>query len=387
MSASTRQGDEPYERAMRRALELAGQGPLTGGNPRVGCVLLNPAGEIVAAGWHRGAGTPHAEADALSKLPTTANGAPDAAGLTAVVTLEPCNHTGRTGPCSVALLNAGVERVVYALADPGATSGGGARRLRRAGVEVIAGVLADEAEAFLHPWLTAVSRGRPWVTVKWASTLDGRAAASDGTSQWITGTGSRQRVHQERESSDAILVGTGTVLADDPSLTARGDGGELLAHQPVPVVIGERDVPQDARLRQHPAGLIETHSRDLAAILADLDVRGLRRVYVEGGPTLASAIVAAGFADEFSIYLAPVLLGGDELALGDLGITTIGQALRLRLTTIERLGDDLHVIATPANPATLATPAILATLANLANLATLATPATTATRATPSKEN
>lgn len=339
----------PYDRLMRRALELAAQGPITGGNPQVGCVLVDADGTIVAEGWHRGAGTPHAEVDALSKLPTTADGRPDAAGLTAVVTLEPCNHTGRTGPCSVALLNAGVARVVYALSDPGPRSGGGAAHLRAGGVEVLDGVLADEVEAFLHVWLTAVSRGRPWVTVKWASTLDGRAAASDGTSQWITGTASRQRVHEEREASDAILVGTGTVLSDDPSLTARGDAGELMPHQPVPVVVGERPIPDDAVIRQHPAGVIETGSRDLAAILADLDARGLRRVYVEGGPTLASALIAEGYADEFSIYLAPALLGGDKLAIGELGIPTIGQARRLRLTAIEQLGDDLHLRAVPVS--------------------------------------
>jgi diaminohydroxyphosphoribosylaminopyrimidine deaminase/5-amino-6-(5-phosphoribosylamino)uracil reductase len=343
-----------YDRFMRRALELAAEGPITGGNPQVGCVLVDEAGAIVAEGWHHGAGTPHAEVDALSKLPTNANGNPDAAGLTAVVTLEPCNHTGRTGPCSVALLNAGVTRVVYALSDPGRRSSGGAEHLRAGGVEVIDGVLADEAEALLHPWLTAVARNRPWVTVKWASTLDGRAAASDGSSQWITGTASRQRVHEEREASDAILVGTGTVIADDPSLTARGDAGELMPHQPIPVVVGERAIPDDAALRRHPAGLIETRElfddpRDLAAILSDLDARGLRRVYVEGGPTLASAIIAAGFADEFSIYLAPALLGGDQLAIGELGIPTIDGALRLRLTAIEQLGDDLHLIAQPAS--------------------------------------
>ena len=139
------------------------------------------------------------------------------------------------------------------------------------------------------------------------------------------------------------------MLADDPSLTARGDGGELLPHQPIPVVVGEREVPADAVLRQHPAGLIETRSRDLPSILADLERRGLRRVYVEGGPTVASAIIAAGFADEFSIYLAPALLGGDKLAIGELGIPTIDQALRLRPTAIEQLGDDLHVRATPLN--------------------------------------
>jgi diaminohydroxyphosphoribosylaminopyrimidine deaminase / 5-amino-6-(5-phosphoribosylamino)uracil reductase len=326
-----------FEPAMRRALELAAQGPLTGGNPRVGCVLMDAEGRVVAEGWHRGAGTPHAEVDALAKV------GGDARGLTAVVTLEPCNHWGRTGPCSEALIAAGVVRVVYAIADPGVGSAGGASRLRAAGVEVTGGVLADEAEEFLAEWLASERRGRPWVTVKWASTLDGRAAAQDGSSQWITGTAARQRVHEERAASDAILVGTGTVLADDPSLTARGDGGELLAHQPIPVVVGERPMPADAALRRHPAGLIETGGRDLAAILADLNGRGLRRVYVEGGPTLASAIIAAGFADAFSVYLAPALLGGDRLAIGDLGIPGMTGIRRLRLDSVERLGDDIHL--------------------------------------------
>ncbi|MCS0499533.1 bifunctional diaminohydroxyphosphoribosylaminopyrimidine deaminase/5-amino-6-(5-phosphoribosylamino)uracil reductase RibD [Protaetiibacter mangrovi] len=330
-----------FDAAMRRALELAARGPVTGGNPQVGCVLLDDSGAIVAEGWHRGAGTPHAEVDALSHLA-------DAHGLTAVVSLEPCNHTGRTGPCSEALIAAGVARVVYAVSDPGHESAGGAQRLRSAGVEVVPGVLADEVRASLHPWLTAVARRRPWVTVKWASTLDGRAAAADGTSQWITGTAARQRVHEQRAASDAILVGTGTVLADDPSLTARGDGGELLPHQPLPVVVGETAVPADAALRRHPAGLYETGTRDLAAVLAALDARGIRRVYVEGGPTLASAVIAAGFADEYAVYLAPALLGGARLAVGDLGITTIAEARRLAITSIEQLGDDLLVMARPA---------------------------------------
>ncbi len=323
--------------AMRRALELAEQGPVTGGNPRVGCVLLTPDGRIAAEGWHRGAGTPHAEVDALSKL------GGDASGLTAVVTLEPCNHWGRTGPCSEALIAAGVARVVYGVSDPGARSAGGAERLREAGVAVTGGVLAHDIEEFLGPWLASVRRGRPWVTVKWASTLDGRAAAADGSSQWITGTAARQRVHEERATSDAILVGIGTVIADDPSLTARGDAGELLAHQPVPVVVGERPTPADAALRRHPAGVIETRSRDLATILAGLNERGLRRVYVEGGPTLASAVVAAGLADAYSVYLAPALLGGDRLAIGELGIPSMDGIRRLRLDGVERLGDDIHL--------------------------------------------
>jgi diaminohydroxyphosphoribosylaminopyrimidine deaminase/5-amino-6-(5-phosphoribosylamino)uracil reductase len=329
-----------YDAAMRRAFELAEQGPVVGGNPQVGAVLLDAAGTVVAEGWHRGAGTPHAEVDALSKVA-------DARGLTAVVTLEPCNHTGRTGPCSVALIEAGVERVVYAISDPGHASGGGAQRLRDAGVDVVDGVLAGEAETFLHRWLTSVRRGRPWVTVKWASALDGRAAAADGTSQWITGTAARQRVHEQRAASDAILTGTGTVLADDPGLTARGDAGELLTHQPIPVVVGERAIPQDAALRHHPAGLIETGTRDLAAVLSDLNDRGIRRVFVEAGPTLVTALIAGGFADEFAVYLAPTLLGGDRLAIGDLGIPTLTAARRLTLESVEVLGDDVLITAVP----------------------------------------
>lgn len=329
-----------FEAAMQRALALAGNGPLTGGNPQVGCVLLAPDGEIVAEGWHHGAGTAHAEVDALSKVSS-------AAGLTAVVILEPCNHHGRTGPCSVALIEAGVARVVYSVSDPSPVAGGGAERLRDAGIEVIGGVLEAETTQFLRAWLTATRLRRPYVTVKWASSLDGRAAAADGTSQWITGTASRQRVHEQRAASDAIAVGTGTVLADDPSLTARGDAGELLPHQPLPVVIGERATPADAKLRAHPAGLLETHSRDLRAVLAALFERGIRRLYVEGGPTLASAFIAAGLADEFAVYLAPTLIGGPLVAIGDIGVATIGDAHPLRITAIEQLGDDLLITAQP----------------------------------------
>jgi diaminohydroxyphosphoribosylaminopyrimidine deaminase / 5-amino-6-(5-phosphoribosylamino)uracil reductase len=327
-----------YERQMRRALALAARGPATGVNPQVGCVLVNDAGEIVAEGWHRGAGTAHAEVDALSKVD-------DARGLTAVVTLEPCNHTGRTGPCSVALIEAGVSRVVYSVADPNPQAGGGAERLRHAGVAAEGGVLADETEELLHPWLAAVRLGRPFVTVKWAASLDGRAAAADGTSQWITGTAARQHVHERRALADAIVVGTGTAIADDPSLTARGEAGELTEHQPIPVVIGERAIPVDANLRSHPAGLIETASRDLPAILADLYARDIRRVFVEGGPTLASAFIEAGLADELLVYIAPTLIGGPKLAITDLGITTIADQRRLTITGLDRLGDDIVITA------------------------------------------
>jgi diaminohydroxyphosphoribosylaminopyrimidine deaminase/5-amino-6-(5-phosphoribosylamino)uracil reductase len=341
--SGTDSGETAVESAMRHALSLAAHGPAYGVNPQVGCVLLSPAGEIIAEGWHRGAGTPHAEVDALSKLAPELTG-----GATAVVTLEPCNHTGRTGPCSEALIAAGIGRVVYAVSDPGVRSGGGAERLREAGVEVIGGVLADEVSESMHSWLTATRLGRPFVTVKWASSLDGRAAASDGTSQWITGTAARQHVHEQRERADAIVVGTGTVLADDPSLTARGDAGELLAHQPVPVVIGERPIPADARVLSHPLPAIVASTHDLPGVLAGLFERDIRHVFVEGGPTLASAFVSAGLVDEYLVYLAPVLLGGDRLALTDVGVGTIADARKLDIVSLDRVGDDLVVVARPA---------------------------------------
>lgn len=327
--------------AILRAFALALNGP-RGVNPQVGAVLLSPDGTIVAEGWHRGAGTAHAEVDALSQL------APgEARGLTAVVTLEPCNHSGRTGPCSEALIAAGVTRVVYAVDDPNPEAGGGAERLAAAGVEVEGGVHRAEGEALLKSWLNVAELGRPAVTVKWAQSLDGRAAAHDGTSQWITGPQARADVHSRRAAADAIVVGVGTVLADDPSLTARESDGSLRASQPQPVVIGRAETPTDAAIRRHPRTPLFYDTHNLSAVLADLRERGIQRVFVEGGPTLASAFVRAGLVDELLVYVAPVLLGGDRLALGDIGVGTIGDAHRLTVSTIERLGDDLLVVASP----------------------------------------
>ena len=334
--------------AMRRALALALNGP-RGVNPQVGAVLLSPDGHILSEGWHRGASTPHAEVDALSKLAAGA-----ARGATAVVTLEPCNHTGRTGPCAEALIAAGVARVVYAVADPGDHSSGGGDRLRTAGVDVVPGVLVDEGTALLESWLAVQQLGRPRVTVKWAQSLDGRAAASDGTSQWITGPDARRDVHRRRSEADAIVAGIGTVIADDPALTARDAAGDLLPHQPRPVVLGARPVPDGAAVLRHPLPLLQYGGDDLPAALADLRERGVQRLFVEGGPTIASAFLREGLVDEVLAYIAPVLLGGDKLALGDLGIGTIHDAQRLAVASVERLGDDLLVIATPRTPTPVA---------------------------------
>ena len=333
--------------AMRRALSLAAAPGLpTGPNPRVGCVLLAADGSVLATGVHRGAGTPHAEVDALA---VAARSARSARGATAVVTLEPCNHTGRTGPCAVALVEAGIARVVYAQADLNPVATGGASTLRAAGVDVEGGLLADEAEALNPYWTFAVTHGRPYVTWKLATTLDGRSAAADGSSRWITSEESRADVHRLRSTVDAVLVGTGTVLADDPELTVREGGAPIpRERQPLRVVLGSRPVPPGARVLDASAPTVLLAGHDLPSALADLAARDVQHVLLEGGPTLAGAMVAAGLVDRVVAYIAPVLLGAGPAALGDAGITTISQALRLEPDVDEpvaRFGPDVRVIA------------------------------------------
>ncbi|NLT31774.1 MAG: bifunctional diaminohydroxyphosphoribosylaminopyrimidine deaminase/5-amino-6-(5-phosphoribosylamino)uracil reductase RibD, partial [Propionibacterium sp.] len=269
---------------MRRALELAATGPIADPNPRVGCVLVDPLTDTeIATGLHRGAGTAHAEAAALTAAGDRAR------GTTAYVTLEPCNHTGRTGPCAEALLTAGVRRVVHAAADPNPTARGGADTLRAGGVEVTSGVLAAAAEALNEPWAFAVTRGRPWVTWKFAATLDGRSAAADGTSQWLTGPAARADVHRLRSECGAIVVGTGTAWADNPRLTVRDASGAPVGRQPLRVVVGHRDLPADAHLLDATADTVHLRTHDPGEVLAALHDRDVRHVWLEGGPTLAAA--------------------------------------------------------------------------------------------------
>jgi diaminohydroxyphosphoribosylaminopyrimidine deaminase/5-amino-6-(5-phosphoribosylamino)uracil reductase len=330
--------------AMRRALELAASEAVPlGPNPRVGCVLIDLSGRTVGEGYHRGAGTPHAEAVALLAAGAAARGA------TAVVTLEPCNHTGRTGPCAIALVDAGVARVVYGQADTNPVAAGGAAALRAAGVDVEGGLLEDAAAAVNVAWTFALTHGRPMVTWKCATSLDGRAAAADGSSRWITGAAARADVHVLRSTVDAVLVGTGTVLADDPRLTARaggGDGAELPAdRQPLRVVVGSRTIPPHAHVFDDAAPTLQLATHDLPGVLATLYARGVQHVLLEGGPTLAGAFVAAGLVDRVVTYLAPVLLGAGPAVLGAAGITTISAALRLRTQDVTRLGEDVRITA------------------------------------------
>ena len=328
----------PAERAaMQRALALAATpGVSLGPNPRVGCVLLDDSGATVAEGFHRGAGTPHAEADALARAGDRAR------GTTAVVTLEPCNHTGRTGPCAQALVDAGVRRVVFAQTDPNPTAAGGADTLRRAGVEVESGLLSVESTLLNRVWTFAVEHGRPFVTWKFATTLDGRSAAADGTSRWVSSPAARRDTHRLRALCDVMLVGANTVAVDDPLLTVRDEHDRPLDHQPLRVVMGERDLDPGRRIFNTDAESLHLRTRDPHEALRELRARDRQHVFLEGGPTLASAFLRAGLVDEIVVYVAPMLLGAGRSAVGDLGITTISEALRPRVVDVTVLDDEEH---------------------------------------------
>ncbi len=329
--------------AMRVAISAALSAGRTSPNPRVGCVLLDGSGAVLATGHHRGAGRPHAEVEALRAAAGRSRGA------TAVVTLEPCNHHGRTGPCSAALIEAGVRRVVIARPDPNRQASGGIGELRAAGVEVDVGHLADEAD-INRAWEAAVRRGRPFVTWKTASSLDGRIAAADGTSQWITGAAARAQVQRLRADADAVAVGTGTALADDPSLTVRDTAGRALPpdEQPLRVLLGRRRIAEDARLHDSSARTVQIVEHDPLLVLAQLWDLDVRHVLLEGGGTVAAAWLAADAVDEIHWYTAPVLLGRGGLPAVAIDIDTIAAAPRWRTRAVDRFGDDARLVLTPA---------------------------------------
>ncbi len=326
------------EQAMRRAVQLSHAVlGTTSPNPPVGAVVLDAEGTVVGEGATQPPGGPHAEVVALRQAGARAH--------TLVVTLEPCHHAGRTGPCSQAVLDAGVSVLVVGCAEPTSKAGGGAQALRDKGVEVTTGLLEDEvAQGPLAAWLHRQRTGRPFVTWKYAATLDGRSAAADGTSRWITGEESRADVHRLRGEVDAIVVGIGTVLADDPQLTARPDPG----HQPLRVVLDSRGrTPATAKVRDDSAETLVVTSPDgpvdLHRLLQELAFREVVSVLLEGGPTLAGAFLREDLVDRVIGYVAPVLLGAGPAALHDAGVGTIDQALRLHLTDVTRLGDDLRL--------------------------------------------
>jgi diaminohydroxyphosphoribosylaminopyrimidine deaminase/5-amino-6-(5-phosphoribosylamino)uracil reductase len=317
---------------MDRAIQLAaGVRPSTSPNPWVGCVI-EPGG---FTGATRPPGGAHAEIAALDAAGDRAQGA------TLYTTLEPCSHTGRTPPCTDAILAAGVARVVVAIEDPDPqVSGKGIAALRAAGVEVDVGVRAGEVRAQLAPYLTHRTTGRPYVVLKLAATLDGRTAAADGSSRWITGEEARADAHRLRAESDAVIVGAGTVRADDPSLTVRHG---VAGTDPLRVVLGQ--APPGAPVR--PALELEG---DLDKILDELGRRDIVQALVEGGPTVAGAFHRAGLVDRYVIYLAPALAGGDDgrpLMTGA-GAATIDDVWRGRIIGLTRLGDDLRIDLEPA---------------------------------------
>jgi diaminohydroxyphosphoribosylaminopyrimidine deaminase/5-amino-6-(5-phosphoribosylamino)uracil reductase len=342
---------ETERAAMRRALALAASPDVPlGPNPRVGCVLLDADGRTVAEGYHQGAGSPHAEVEALTTAGARARGA------TAVVTLEPCNHTGRTGPCAQALVDAGVRRVVIAQRDTNPVAVGGVETLRAAGVEVETGLLVDEARRLNRVWTFAVEHGRPFVTWKFATTLDGRSAAADGTSRWVSSPAARLDTHRLRALCDTMLVGTNTVAVDDPHLTVRNEAGVPVARQPLRAVMGERDLDPARRVFDDAAETVRLRTRDPEAALKDLFARDRQHVFLEGGPTLAAAFLAADLVDEVVAYVAPMLLGTGRSSVGDLGISTIGDALHLPVRDVTVLepvntGDDVNVRITMSRAA------------------------------------
>lgn len=309
-------------------------------NPPVGAVVLDRDGRVVGVGGTGPVGQAHAEVVALRRAGELS------AGGTAVITLEPCNHHGRTPPCVDALLDAGVAQVIYAVDDPNPAAAGGAARLAEAGVQVLSGVQADKVTAGpLREWLHKQRTGRPHVTWKYATSIDGRSAAADGSSQWITSEAARADLHRRRAAADAIVVGTGTVLVDDPTLTARLPDGSLAARQPLRVVVGEREISADARVLNDDSRTMVIRTHDPAEVLRALSDR--TDVLLEGGPTLAGAFLRAGAIDRILAYVAPILLGGPVTAVDDVGVPNIARALRWRYDTLEQIGPDLLLSLVP----------------------------------------
>lgn len=336
--------------AMNAALEAAREG-FRGANPLVGAAILTADGQIVT-GHHAGAGTDHAEVDAI----TTAHDLDiDLTSSTLFVTLEPCSHRGRTGPCTEAIMAAKIPSVVYACPDPNPVAAGGGEILAEAGLTVRSGLCEEDSRTLNSRWASAMAEARPFVTVKIAQSLDGAVAAADGTSRWITSEQSRAHAHEIRSRVDAILVGTGTALADDPKLNARAADGTALAHQPRPVVLGTTELPAESFLALNPETLqLRTH--DIGDALDRLYAEGLRHLLVEGGPRVLAAFFAAGVVDEVFCYQAPMLLGPGRSSIEGLDIGTMEDALRLipddtEVPALSRLGPDilLHFV-TQAQP-------------------------------------
>jgi diaminohydroxyphosphoribosylaminopyrimidine deaminase/5-amino-6-(5-phosphoribosylamino)uracil reductase len=339
---------------MRRAFELALQGPHTHPNPRVGSVVVDDSGVVVGEGWHRGPGTPHAEVDALSHAGEAARGA------TVYVTLEPCSHQGRTPPCADALIEAGVARVIAATVDPDTlVSGTGIEKLRSAGIEVEVGVLEDEARQIDPAYFHHRELAMPLVTIKWAMTLDGSVAAADGTSRWITGEEARADAHRLRSTVDAVVVGAGTIRDDDPTLDVRLDGFE--GAQPRPVIIaGRTPLPDHARIWDRDPIVVSSTSRELpkgdllqvpgeeylpdpVATCRALADRGLLHLLLEGGPTVARAWWDGGVVSNGLVYVGARLGVGTGRSPFAGSFPTITSAMDVEFAGTRNVGEDVVI--------------------------------------------
>ena len=354
---------------MALALRLARRGMYSAQpNPRVGCVLVN-SGAIVGTGWHRKTGEPHAEANALLMA------GDQAAGSTAYVTLEPCSHDGRTPPCAAALIEAGVTRVVASMSDPNPkVAGAGIEQLREAGIDVETGLMQSEAAEINRGFVSRLERGRPFVRLKLAASLDGRTAMASGESQWITGESARADVQKLRAASGAVMTGVGTVAADDPSFTVRDDAIDNDGLQPVRIVLDSRlQTPATARMLELPGQTVifcvddknrpalenagaevhlvaEADGRvDLPAVLQALAAMEINDVLVESGPLLAGSLLNAGLVDELVIYQAPHMMGSETRGMVSTPTwQTLEQRQALHIVDVRMLGTDMRIIASPA---------------------------------------
>ncbi|MEO5975167.1 MAG: bifunctional diaminohydroxyphosphoribosylaminopyrimidine deaminase/5-amino-6-(5-phosphoribosylamino)uracil reductase RibD [Ilumatobacteraceae bacterium] len=328
------------EQAMQLAVATAAQARLRSRpNPWVGAVITNSSG-VIATGATEAVGGAHAEIVALRAAGERARGA------TLYTTLEPCHHIGRTGPCTKAIIDAGISRVVVGVVDPDEqVSGRGITAMRQAGISVEVGVCSQEVTAQLEPYLHHRRTKRPFVVLKMASTIDGRTSAADGTSQWITGEDARRRVHELRAESDAILVGAGTVRVDDPYLNVRDVAGE----SPRRIVLGNID----AGAHVHPC--LE-YNGDLSSLLDTLGGEGVVQLLVEGGPRVAASFHSQGLVNRYIMHIAPVIAGGDDAnpVFRGSGAGTMAEMWRGRIVATTRLGDDIEIILQPLQSASLA---------------------------------
>ena len=319
------------EAAMARAIDCARLGlGKTFPNPIVGAVITSATGEIVSEGFHQGGD--HAEVIAIN----TAKEIP--AGAILYVSLEPCSHHGKTPPCVDAIINSGIKKVVYAVSDPNPIATGGADRLRAAGIEVESGIGEVQARLVNRAWLTKMELGRPRITWKIASTMDGKVAASDGSSKWITGELARTDVAHMRSQFDAIITSTATVIADDPLMTSKGFG-----KNPVRIVMGTNEINAGAQIMDGSAETILIKSQNFKDLIVFANERGFNQVLIESGPTFGTALLREDMIDEIVLFQAPTLFGSGKSAIGDLGITNISGRLDFEISDVEMIGSDLKI--------------------------------------------